>query len=374
MNLRLGYISGFFACFLVLLVISCSRQQPKVETVTISNVEPRRDINGQIIDAHSGCLQVFNGRFYLYGRSFGTNQNGTATNLSFTVYSSPDLQQWTYEGKLLKDPPAGVYARSYVVFNPLTQKYVAWYSWFSKLWVGQAGVAVSDNPIGPFTIVNSNVHLLGTRPGDGSVFVDDDGTGYYIYADMDDDYAIRVERLAPDFLSSTGKASDVIAKGNESPVLFRRNNIYYALTSPLCRDCPDGSAVQVFTSLSPLGPFFTKLTSNINLQKTSATPALQGTVTNWPAENGASDHTNASWYIINPKSSIPNIPAQETWVTEIPSVEPAFIWEGDRWGSAPDGFRAHDFQYWIPLDFSEDGQIQPIKMLTEWHITWGSAN
>src|ERR1700739_1475656 len=184
----------FLACLFSLAIASCS-QRPKTETIVIDNAAPRRDVDGQIIDAHGGCLQFFNGSYYLYGNKLGTNHDDLFLNCPFSVYSSPNLKDWTYQGNLLKDAPNGYYYRPYVVFNPKTKKYVLWYNWYQKLWDGSAGVAVSDSPTGPFVIVNRRAHLFGTSPGDGTLFVDDDGTGYYIYTDMANDYAVRGERL-----------------------------------------------------------------------------------------------------------------------------------------------------------------------------------
>ena len=345
------------AFFLAAFTISCDEKhqsqngesRPKrFQTVTINNIEPRRDVAGEIIDAHGGCLQLFDGRFYLYGMAYGTNESSLALNCPFRVYSSPDLERWTYEGELLKDQPRGVsYTRPCVVFNPHTHKYVLWYNWFPKLWNGQTAVATSDTPVGPFTIVNPNVlvfwsrpgdtNIFGSCPGDGSLFVDDDGTGYYIYTSMGDGYAVRVEHLKPDYLGPSGETSNILAKGAEAPVLFRRNNLYYALCGPLCPDCPEGSMVQVFTSTSPLGPFTAR--SNINRR----------------SENGA-----------------PIISAQQTWVARIPTSEgQAFVWMGDRWESRPDGVKGHDSQFWsAPLKFSPDGDILPIENIGRWDITW----
>ena len=362
------------AFFLAVFTISCDekRQSQNVEsrpkrfqTVTINNIEPRRDVAGEIIDAHVGCLQFFEGRYYLYGTAFGTNESSLVLNRPFRVYSSPDLERWTYEGELLKDQPRGVYTRPGVVFNPHTHKYVLWYNWFPKLWNGQTAVATSDTPVGPFTIVNPNVHvfgsrpgdtnIFGSRPGDGSLFVDDDGTGYYIYTSMGDGYAVRVERLKPDYLGPTGKTSDILTKGSEAPVLFRRNNLYYALCGPLCPDCPEGSEVLVLTSTSPLGPFTAR--SNINRR----------------SGNGASTEPGQDILVASRfDEGAPIVPAQQTWVARIPTSEgPAFIWMGDRWESCPDGVKGHDFQSWsAPLKFSPDGDILPIKIVERWHITW----
>ncbi|MEI9962225.1 MAG: family 43 glycosylhydrolase [Limisphaerales bacterium] len=244
--------------------VSCDGKRPLqgeegFHTVTINNRELRRDVAGEVVDAHDGCLQFFEGRYYLYGTAYGKSDGYGNTN-RYRVYSSPDLESWTLEGELLKERPDGVYYRPYVVFNPKTRKYVLWYNWYPKLWNGQVGVATSDTPVGPFTIVNPKVSLSQTNSysGDGSLFVDDDGTGYFIHTAIDEGYAVRVARLTPDYMGLTGETSNILAKGAEAPLLFRRNNLYYALCGNLCAFCPEGSGGQVFIANSPLGPYLTK--------------------------------------------------------------------------------------------------------------------
>ena len=55
------------------------------------------------------------------------------------------------------------------------------------------------------------------------------------------------------------------------------------------------------------------------------------------------------------------IQAQENFVVTVPAavqvvqltderkLEPTFVYTGDRWDSAPDRQKSHDFQYWQPL-------------------------
>ena len=51
----------------------------KGNRATIRNAEPRRNVEGKIIDAHDGCLERFGDRFYLYGTAYGkTDGFGTA--------------------------------------------------------------------------------------------------------------------------------------------------------------------------------------------------------------------------------------------------------------------------------------------------------
>ncbi|MGB7136314.1 MAG: family 43 glycosylhydrolase [Acidobacteriaceae bacterium] len=307
---------------------------PQARTVTIRNDVPRRDVQGHIIDAHDGCLHFFNGRYYLYGTAYGRTAGYTINN-RFRVYSSPDLVHWSFEGELLRSPPDGIYYRPYVAWNPHTRKYVLWYNWYPKLWDGRVGVAVSDTPVGPFTIVNTRVPVEGAdqHPGDGSLFVDRDGAGYFIYSTIGLDHAIRIERLTPDFLSVTGQVSPILARQCEAPALFRRGDTYYALFDHTCCFCKQGSGARVLVASHPLGPW--RQIANIN-----------------------------------ESSGRPIVDAQQTFVAEIPTPHgTAYMWMADRWDSRPDRWKGHDFQYWSPpLRFTADGSILLIENKSSWNL------
>ena len=79
-----------------------------------------------------------------------------------------------------------------------------------------------------------------TRNGDLNLFVDDDGTGYVVYADISRGFELIVERLAPDFLGTTGEHSGVLNKGVEAPAMFKRNGWYYVLFGRTCCFLPAG--------------------------------------------------------------------------------------------------------------------------------------
>jgi beta-xylosidase len=352
------------ACLFPLVIASCS-QQPKTETIIVDNSAPRIDVNGQTIDAHGGCLQFFDGTYYLYGNKLGTNHDDIFLNCPFSVYSSPNLRDWTYRGNLLKDAPTGYYYRPYVVFNPRTKKYVLWYNWYQKLWQGNAGVAVSDSPTGPFVVVNRRARLSGKSPGDGTLFVDDDGTGYYIYTDIANDYAVRAERLNADFTDTSGNGSVFIGFGAEAPLMFRRDKLYYILAGTLCGLCKEGAEVGVLISSSPLGPY--KFAGEINHQ--SGHDTMQAS-SDTRLESDAGSNGPSGYWRPHEKTD-PFIRAQETWVAKLPSTNGAsmYIWMADGWHSAADGMRGHDFQYWSsPLQFNADGTIQPLKLDSEWVV------
>lgn len=246
-----------FSILFILSALSCTHNK-----VTISNIDPRTDINGNIVDAHDGRIIKFGGKFYWYGTSYG-NTNGFSTSNFYSCYSSSDLTNWKPEGKLIPDAPEGVYYRPHVIFNKATKKYVLWYNWYPTLWTGQFGVATSDNPEGPFKIENLDVKVKHTDKGVGdlNLFVDDDETAYLVYNTITD-HLISVDKLSPDYLSSTLENSGFIVNNSEANALFKREGKYYVLTDVCCCFCGDGSGVGVYMSDNPLGNYI--LTGNIN--------------------------------------------------------------------------------------------------------------
>lgn len=118
---------------LLMLLFAATHLYAEIKTVTIRNDVPREDITGSIVDAHDGCLEFFNGRYYLYGTRYGDANGFTKAN-RYVCYSSDDLVRWHNHGQILKDPPEGVYYRPYVKYNEKTKKYVLWYNWYPKLW------------------------------------------------------------------------------------------------------------------------------------------------------------------------------------------------------------------------------------------------
>ena len=332
-------------CFLVQAHAMDNRDR----VAKISNLEPRLDIHGEIVDAHDGCLEYFNRTYYLYGTRYGRT-DGFGKSNRYVCYSSPDLLKWTPHGEILKDAPPRVYYRPYVKFNKRTGKYVLWCNADNHY-----TVAVSDTPAGPFTVQNSNVRVAqGDSQGDFGLLVDADGTGYitYSFSSQKVDWSAKtepirhhqicVEKLTPDYLGSALESTEPIAGNVESPAMFKRNKIYYLLFDNTCCFGADGSGARVYTAAAPLGPFTYR--GNINIQAA-----------------GAQDLPSP---FTRPGTGRPDciIKAQQTDVATLPAPQgPVYIWMGDRWGSRPDGIKGHDFQYWSrPLEFEADGMIKQL--------------
>ena len=246
--------------------------------VTISNIIPRRDTSGAILDAHDSKLNLHGGLFYWHAASYGNctepkgptgcapasvGSCGFQTDHNVTLYTSPDLVTWTNAGVAFSArgnlPPNSVLFAPKTVFNPVTGVWVMWFNYITDSFANSFyGVATSAAPEGPFTVVNPNVALAFKDNGDEGLFVDDDGTAYVIYTTLSQGHAMSIERLTPNYTESLGAAARSGIFGDtfvEAPALFKRGAVYYATFGHCCCYGEPGSPVSVYTAPAPLGPW-----------------------------------------------------------------------------------------------------------------------
>lgn len=111
--------------------------------VLLSNVAPRRDTAGNIIDAHDGNVLFIGGQYHYYAAGYGLclERNSTTgceggfvgcgfyNNHSVTLYTSADLTTWTFRGNVLPlaNRVDAILFSPKVVYNALTKLYVLWY-------------------------------------------------------------------------------------------------------------------------------------------------------------------------------------------------------------------------------------------------------
>ena len=295
------------ACFVSFLVVllCCMR------ATAADRFYPRQlwfDTDGRIINAHGGGVLFHDGKYYWYGEHKGEHSNSAFVGV--TCYASEDLYNWTYQGVALEvssdveSPIASgcILERPKVIYNAATKKFVMY---FHLELLGQSyaaahcGVAVSDSPVGPFTLVRHGrvnpgifpqefteaqcTSELGTNPGsfnygtpewfaamedgfytrrdmkggqmarDMTLFVDDDGKAYHIYS-SEENLTLHIAELSDDYLSHTGKYWRIAPGGhNEAPAIFKQGGIYYLITSGCTGWAPN--AARLFTSESISGPW-----------------------------------------------------------------------------------------------------------------------
>ena len=121
---------------------------------------------------------------------------------------------------------------------------------------------------------------------------------------------------------------------------------YYVLAGYFCCFCRGGVDLAVYTAPAALGPY-TLASGSVNpLRANHTTPGA------------------GAWAEFS-------LPCQQAGTVQVHGVtdqhgEPRVMWYGDAWQQAPDGSKAHDPQWWIPLSFDAAGAIAPMTRVLNW--------
>ncbi|WBQ08345.1 glycoside hydrolase family 43 protein [Kribbella sp. CA-293567] len=364
-----------------------------------------RDTSGKVIQAHGGqvvAAKDHRGRriWYWYGED---RSNGYFDSPGVHVYSSSDLYNWKDEGLALramsspeqfeqdkyfsklykKYTPAqkdvvwrdlstnkvrsdgwaapSILERPKVVYNQATRKWVMWVhsdgpstpastSTYAR---AEAGVAISDSPIGPFRWIDSyrlnrvpsdSVTWCGSGPAfdpaggmarDMNLFVDDDGRGYLIYS-SEENRTMYVSKLDRDYTYLSAKPENAVqgkdfvrtlaCNQREAPAMFKSEGTYYLVTSGATGWDPNPARYATATSI--LG------------QWTDRGNPISG--------DGA-----ATTYR-----------SQSTNVVPYDAAAGKYFYMGDRW--TPDDLVNAPY-VWLPMSFGEGGSLS-IGRDQEWKL------
>ncbi|TCC99000.1 glycoside hydrolase family 43 protein [Pedobacter psychroterrae] len=236
-----------------------------------------KDDKGVHINAHGGGILYHKGTYYWFGEHKVIGRIGNTAQVGVHTYSSKDLYNWKDEGVALKvsedansDIVKGsVIERPKVVYNAKTKKFVMWFHLELKgqgYKAARAGVATSDQITGPYTFIKSyrpnaaqlpfytadvkesekvnceqpantyDGYFCRDLPGgqmarDMTVFVDDDGKAYHVFA-AEENFTLNIAELSSDYASHTGKFIRMqVGFQTEAPALFKRNGKYYMVGS-----------------------------------------------------------------------------------------------------------------------------------------------
>jgi beta-xylosidase len=342
------------------------------------------DNHGIHINAHGGGILFHDGIYFWFGEHKIAGPAGNRAHAGVHVYSSRDLYNWRDEGIALavSDDPKSeivrgcILERPKVIFNPRAKKFVMWFhlepdgrAYASS----RSGVAVADKPTGPYTFLRSlrpnagvwpqNVpakwrkpltlaelerldqidlsggplpyypkHLLfrrdfadGQMARDMTLFVDDDGSAYHIYA-SEANGTLHISRLSDDYLSPEKTYIRVLpGRFNEAPAMMKWRGRYFLFTS----DC---------TGWAP------------NAARLLAADSVLG---EWEELGNPCIGTNAQ--------TANTFESQSTFVLPVVGKRDAFIFMADRW--RPEN--AIDGRYvWLPIEFRHD-----VPMF-RWHDHW----
>lgn len=209
------------------------------------------------------------GKYYIYSTTDSfPGWGGTY----FTCYSSPDLKNWDYEGVILDVSTPQVQWANGNAWAPAIEekkingeyKYFFYFSANPNADNGkQIGVAIADNPTGPFTAVDKPI-VTSSPVGHGQqidvdVFTDPVsgksylywGNGYMAGAELNDEMISIKPETVTVMTPEGGSLADY--EYREAPYVIFRDGTYYFLWSVDDTGSPNYH-VAYGTSKSPLGP------------------------------------------------------------------------------------------------------------------------
>lgn len=335
------------------------------------------DTDGVHINAHGGGIVFNNGKYYWYGEFKTSGRAGNTTLFGVSCYSSKDLYNWKNEGIVLKVEENNseitkgcVIERPKVVFNKKTKKYVMWFHLELKNQgynAARTGVAISDSPQGPFKFIKSYRPNAGVWPKDFrddfkvnsekdkslkwwtdewklaiaeglfirrdfekgqmardmTIFVDTDGKAYHIHS-SEDNLSLHISELTDDYLDFTTNWTVVAPAGhNEGPAIFKKDNVYYMITSG-CTGW-DPNEARSFRSKSIWGPW-----------ESLGNPCVG-------------------------KDAELTFHSQSTYILPVQNKEGSFIFMGDRWRPKD----PIDGRYvWLPIEINNG------KPVLKWYDKW----
>lgn len=360
------------------LVMVASVGAQSLERITPGQEWPDR--KGEHINAHGGGLLFHEGKYYWYGEN--RPARGFTTEVGVEVYSSSDLMNWEDEGVALAvSEEAGhdiergcIMERPKVVRNPKTGKFVMLFHLELKgkgYAAARVGFAESDSPVGPFRFIRALRPNAGKWPTDFSrreirkakklkeadykewwtpewreaireglllardvpggqmsrdmtVYVDDDGKAYHIYS-AEENLTLNLAELTDDYLDYTGRYVRIAPGGqNEAPTIFKRDGVYWMITSGCTGWAPNEA--RMFKAASLWGPW-----------EQLPSPFVGKDVKK-------SFHT------------------QGTYIFKVEGTEDGFVFMADRWN--PQSLK-NSRHIWLPIDFEADG-TPVIRWVDSW--------
>jgi beta-xylosidase len=197
------------------------------------------------------AIRVFGDKYYVYPTSDKPNWQTT----DFSVWSSPNLVDWTKEGMILDVAHDLAWANIEAWAPDAIERDGTYYFYFCAK--HKIGVATAKSPTGPFVDALGKPLLLKegkitTGTIDPYPFIDDDGQAYIYFGNGNNE--ANVFRLKPDMVTLDGDPLVIKLRDfREGIVVFKRGERYYFMWS-IDDARSDDYRVGYGWSDSPLGP------------------------------------------------------------------------------------------------------------------------
>lgn len=201
-----------------------------------------KTIDGQVVHAHGGGIIKVDDFYYLYG------ENRSEDNY-VSIYRSKDLKKWEFCNNILtlnsKEEPINGYSlglktnghkcnieRPKIFYSDKIKKFVMWahYENGEDYLKASACVATCDKIDGDY-VFHGYFRPFGEMSRDCTIFEDDDGSRYFVSA-SNDNADLHVYLVSEDGLKLDEFVNNLfIGKLREAPAIFKKDGIYYILSS-----------------------------------------------------------------------------------------------------------------------------------------------
>lgn len=253
--------------------------------VTIRNGAVWKDTEGNPVQAHGAGFLLEGDTWYMIGED-----RSNPWHPDVNMYSSKDLVNWKFENKIIKNevthPELGktrMIERPKLMKCPSTGKYVVWCHWEAKNYgASEAGVFYCDSVNGDYKFHRGD-RPLNVKSRDCNIFVDDDGTAYFI-STIEENTHLGLFKLSEDYLEPLEYTELFKDQRREAPAIVRVGDTYYMLSSACsgwdpnpCKLSYTKSLTDGWSDLETIGneiAFDTQAASILTVKGTKATTYL----------------------------------------------------------------------------------------------------
>ncbi|MBN1387992.1 MAG: family 43 glycosylhydrolase [Bacteroidales bacterium] len=235
------------------------------------------------------------GRLYVYG---STDESGDYyCSWHHDILYTEDMLNWYLEENVFASDGENdriPYNNSLLFAPDCAFKNNRYYLYYSQPDPENAeGVAAAESPLGPFA-TGEPMNTEGYNEIDPSVFIDDDGTAYYLWGQ----FSLKMARLNPGMLKIDPNTvhENILTEAehyfHEGAFMAKRNGLYYIVYADLSRE-DKPTCLGYATSKSPFGPYEYR---GVIIDNDGCNPG------NWN-NHGSIARFNNQWYVFYHRST-----------------------------------------------------------------------
>lgn len=273
---------------------------------TISNGDMWIDTDGKDVQAHGAGFLKVGDTWYMIGED-----RSNMWHPDVNMYSSKDFVHWKFERKIISPETHPALAdgsrfieRPKLMYCKNTGKYVVWCHWEQANYgASEAAVFYCDSVNGAYKFHWAG-RPLGIKSRDCNVFVDDDGTAYFI-STTNENQDLGLFKLSDDYLSAVSHTTLFAGDRREAPAIVRVGDTYFMLSSACTGWDPNQCKVAYSKSLTSGWSELSDVGNNIAFDTQAAS------VLKIPNKNGF------SYLYVGDRWQDPDLPSSKTIVFPI---------------------------------------------------------